>query len=237
MGGPEMAPHTPPSASRSSRRLDRSGSPDGPGEREVPDGIAADAPSSASRSSRRLDRSGQQRVTAGEQCVSPVEPRAAAGEDRVPPGACEVVVVTRQRGGGCDADLSGHERDTLVLTAEERQWGRRRVTTTRGRTLALALPTGTTLTPGEILHVGPDWYLIVEGAPEPVLVVTPASGKEALRIAFEVGNRHFTLALDGERLLVPDDPAMDQLLTRLGVPFERAQAVFVPIGRGHRHDG
>jgi len=146
-------------------------------------------------------------------------------------------VVTRKDVGGRDADLSGHERDTLVLTAEERRWGRRRVTTTRGRTLALALPTGTTLTPGEILHVGPDWYVVVEGAPEPVLAVTPASGEEALRIAFEVGNRHFTLALDGERLLVPDDPATDQLLTRLGVRFERAQAVFLPIGTGHRHDG
>ena len=102
--------------------------------------------------------------------------------------------------------------------------------------LALALPTGSTLTPGEILHVGPDWYVVVEGAAEPVLTVMPSSHEEALRIAFEVGNRHFTLALDGDRLLVPDDPAMDQLLTRLGVSFERAQAVFVPVGTGHRHD-
>jgi urease accessory protein len=187
--------------------------------------MAADAPASASRSSRGLDRSrGPDGAGDGE-----VADRATAGER-------DVVVVTHPHAHVRDADLSGHERDTLVLTAEERRWGRRRVTTTGGRTLALALPTGTTLTPGEILHVGPDWYLIVEGAPEPVLAVTPASGEEALRIAFEVGNRHFTLALDGERLLVPDDRAMDQLLTWLGVPFERAQAVFVPIGRGHRHD-
>jgi urease accessory protein len=215
MGGPEMAPHTPPSAARSSRGLDRSGSPDGAGEHEVSDGMVADAPTSPSRSSSPLDRSG--------------DPDGAGDRD--------VVVVTHPHVRGRDADLSGHERDTLVLTAEERRWGRRRVTTTGGRTLALALPTGTTLTPGEILHVGSDWYLVVEGAPEPVLAVTPASGEEALRIAFEVGNRHFTLALDGERLLVPDDPATDQLLTRLGVRFERAQAVFLPIGTGHRHDG
>ena len=149
----------------------------------------------------------------------------------------EVPVITDPRVHVHDVDLVGRERDTLVLTAEERRWGRRRVTTTGGRTLALALPTGSVLSPGEILHVGPDWYVVVEGAPEPVFAVTPASGEEALRIAFEVGNRHFTLALDGERLLVPDDPAMDQLLTRLGVGFERAQAVFVPIGTGHRHDG
>src|SRR5712692_2482314 len=147
------------------------------------------------------------------------------------------VIVTQPHVHLHDADLSRLERDALVLTAEERRWGRRRVTTQAGRTLALALPTGSALAPGDILHVGPGWYVVIEAASEPVLAVTPRSREEAIRVAFEVGNRHFTLALDGERLLVPDDPAMDQLLTRLGVPFARAQAVFLPIGTGHRHDG
>jgi urease accessory protein len=147
-----------------------------------------------------------------------------------------VVVVTHPHVHLHDADLSRLERDALVLTAEERRWGRRRVTTQAGRTLALALPTGSVLTPGDILHVGPGWYVVIEAAREPVLAVTPRSRQEAIRIAFEVGNRHFTLAIDGERLLVPDDPAMDQLLGRLGVAFERVQSVFVPVSAGHRHD-
>jgi urease accessory protein UreE len=57
-----------------------------------------------------------------------------------------------------------------------------------------------------------------------------------VRVAFEVGNRHFTVAIDGDRLLVPDDIAMEQLLSRLGVPWTRDRAVFAPIGAGHRHD-
>jgi len=148
----------------------------------------------------------------------------------------EAPVVTAPHVHVSDADLAGLERDLLVLTAEERRWGRRRVTTRAGRTLALALPTGSQLTPGEVLYVGAGWYVAIEAAPEPVLAVTPQSREEALRVAFEVGNRHFTLALDGDRLLVPDDPAMDQLLTRLGVAFERMQARFAPIGARHRHD-
>ena len=147
-----------------------------------------------------------------------------------------VVVITHPHVHVHDADLSRLERDALVLTAEERRWGRRRVTTQGGRTLALALPTGSGLTPGDILYVGPGWYVVIEAAPEPVLAVTPSSREEASRVAFEVGNRHFTLAIDGERLLVPDDPAMDQLLTRLGLAFERIQSIFAPIGAGHRHD-
>ena len=79
------------------------------------------------------------------------------------------------------------------------------------------------------------WYVQIEAAREPVLAVAPRSPAEALRVAFEVGNRHFTLALDGERLLVPDDPALTQLLDRLGVSWQREATAFTPIGHGHRH--
>ena len=186
--------------------------------------MAPRTPPPASRSSQGLDRSGSQPVTSADHATS----GDSAGD--------HVVVITQVPGRVSDADLAGRERDTLVLTAEERRWGRRRVTTTAGRTLALALPTGSVLMPGAVLHVGADWFVVVECAAEPCLAVTPASPEEALRVAFEVGNRHFNLALDGERLLVPDDPGMDILLTRMGVRYERVRAVLTPIGRAQRHD-
>ena len=194
MGGPEMAPHTPPSANRSSRGLDRTGG---------------------------------QSVSAGD---------GASEDSRAPASGSAAVVVTQIHGRVREDELLGHQRDTLVLTAAERRWGRRRVTTSGGRVLALALPTGSLLVPGQILHVGPNWYVMVEAAPEPVLAVTPRSREEALRLAFEVGNRHFSFALDGDRLLVPDDPAMERLLSRADAPFTRERAVFVPVGLGHRHE-
>jgi urease accessory protein len=132
--------------------------------------------------------------------------------------------------------LLGLERDVLVLTAEERRWGRRRARTTAGRELVLALPTGSVLAPGEVLHLDREWYVVVEPAMEALLAVVPRSTRELARVAFEVGNRHFTLAWHEGRVLVPDDPAMEQLLKRLEMPFERICAVFEPLGRGHRHD-
>ncbi|HAM55225.1 MAG TPA: hypothetical protein DCQ64_07385 [Candidatus Rokubacteria bacterium] len=133
--------------------------------------------------------------------------------------------------------LAGKERDTLHLSWEERRWTRKRVRTTRGREVALALPTGSVLRPGDVVAVEADWYLAVEGRPEPVLAIFPRNREGAIRIAFDVGNRHFPLALQGETLLVPDDTAMEQLLARLGVPWERRQEVFDPIvGGGHRHE-
>ena len=53
-----------------------------------------------------------------------------------------------------------------------------------------------------------------------------------MRVAFEVGNRHFTLALDGERLLVPDDPAMGQLLDAPGRRLRAGARGFHPDRRG-----
>ena len=147
-----------------------------------------------------------------------------------------IAVITRAHAHLHDADLSRLERDAIVLTAEERRWCRRRVTTRGGRQIALALPTGTVMQPGDVLYVTRDWYVVVEAATEPVLAVTPSSREEALRVAFEVGNRHFALAIEGERLLVPDDPAMEQLLARLGVVWHRTQAAFAPLGVTQRHD-
>jgi urease accessory protein UreE len=131
--------------------------------------------------------------------------------------------------------LADRERDTIVMTFEERRWLRRRATTVAGRSIALALPTGSRLEPEAIIAVEEDWYLQVEAATEQVLAVCPLNRDEAVRIAFEVGNHHFPLAIDGASLLVPDDIAMTQLLERLKIPWERRRTVFNPIGGGHRH--
>lgn len=138
--------------------------------------------------------------------------------------------------GNRERILAERERDTIVMTFEERRWLRRRATTASGRAIALALPTGCRLEPGAILAVETDWYLEVEAAKESVLAAFPQDQNAAIRLAFEVGNHHFPLAVDGNSLLVPDDTAMTQLLTRLGVQWERREAVFDPIGRGHSHD-
>src|SRR3989449_9010666 len=109
----------------------------------------------------------------------PPAPRSSQGLDRA--GGSAVPVVTEPRVHVHDVELVGLERDVLVLTAEERRWGRRRVTTRAGRALALALPTGSVLVPGDVLYVGPGWYVAVEAAAEAVLAGTPPSRQGARR--------------------------------------------------------
>jgi urease accessory protein len=130
------------------------------------------------------------------------------------------------------AAVAGKTRDTLRLTWEERRWTRKRAVTTAGREVALALPTGTVLEPGDVLAVEEGWYLAVEARPEPVLVLFPESYEAAVRIAFDVGNRHFSMGADGDTLVVPDDTAMEDLVRRLGVRWERREAVYSPLHGG-----
>jgi urease accessory protein len=132
-------------------------------------------------------------------------------------------------------DLQAKQEDKLVLAWEQRRWARGRFTTAKGRKIGIALPTGSALAPGSILWIGPDWYLKIEAATESVIEILPSGYKHAVQIAFEIGNRHFPLALNENRLLVPDDKAMIRLMDRLGAPWERKQAVFDPIGNTQLH--
>jgi urease accessory protein len=132
-------------------------------------------------------------------------------------------------------DLRAKEEDKLVLAWEQRRWMRGRFTTSNGRKIGIALPTGTTLVHGAILYVGADWYLKIEAAIEPVLEIFPSDYNEAVKIAFEVGNRHFPLALEESKILVPDDKVMVRLMDRLGASWERRQAIFNPIGNTQLH--
>ncbi len=134
------------------------------------------------------------------------------------------------------ADLQGKVPDSLLLTWEQRRWMRGRFTTESGREIGIALPTGIQIEPGRILWIGPDWYLTLDAATEPLLVVDASNREQAIRIAFEVGNLHFPLAVEGDELLVPDDSAMVQLLGRIGVRWQKRTAPFRPIGKGSPHE-
>jgi urease accessory protein len=134
------------------------------------------------------------------------------------------------------ADVEGKENDRLSLSWEQRRWLRGRFTTERGRQIGIALPTGVQIEPGRIMWIGHEWYLTMAAALEPLLAIRPDNHQEAIRIAFEVGNLHFPLAISGDDLLVPDDSAMIQLLSRIGAKWEKRVSAFQPIGKGSPHE-
>jgi urease accessory protein UreE len=162
----------------------------------------------------------------------PSPPHAQAARSSPLP---EPVVVEQLPAPPDPAALARLTCERIALTARERRYPRRRVTTDGGHVLVLALPQGRALEPGIVLHVARDWYAVLEAALEPVLAVGPLATGDRIRLAHEVGGQHSDIALDGEELLVPDDPVMMRLVCRLELPWKRARRAFMPISMGIPH--
>ena len=89
---------------------------------------------------------------------------------------------------------------------------------------------------------------VVRQQPEAVLeVALEMAPSAAAGIGWAVGNLHLELQSEPTRLLAPDEPAVRQLFTRLGVTFIPTTAVFRPgrfargnlstheLGPSHKH--
>ena len=89
---------------------------------------------------------------------------------------------------------------------------------------------------------------VVRQQPEAVLEVSlEMAPSAAAGIGWAVGNLHLELQSEPTRLLAPDEPAVRQLFTRLGVAFNPTTAVFRPgrfargnlstheLGPSHKH--
>lgn len=127
----------------------------------------------------------------------------------------------------------------LPLTAEERQRLRGRRRSRCGRELLLQLPRGEALMDGEWLapEAGAE-RVRVEAADEALLVVRAEDPLALLRAAYHLGNRHVALEIRPGELRLPEDPVLEALLERLGLPLERRREPFLPeVGAydSHQH--
>lgn len=99
-------------------------------------------------------------------------------------------------------DPGGRAVVPLPMTAHDRRRVRRRLEAGDGTVLELALPTGTALGVGQVLHATEATAYVVAAAEEPVLVVRPRDLAEAARVGHLVGNLHRDLDVDADGTLV-----------------------------------
>ena len=88
---------------------------------------------------------------------------------------------------------------------------------------------------GDVFFQGAAHQYVLAQIPENVLRVPLASPAEAARLAWQVGNLHFRVMIDGGCLLVEDDPALRQMLEREGFAFTPARSIFQPLTGSHGH--
>lgn len=77
---------------------------------------------------------------------------------------------------------------------------------------------------------------VVRQLPQPLLCVRLTGPVQGARLAWEIGNLHFSIMLRDDRLFVEDDPAIRQMFQREEILSTLVEAVFQPIaGAGHHH--
>jgi urease accessory protein len=124
----------------------------------------------------------------------------------------------------------------VPMTSEDRARVRRRFTAPDGLELALALPTGTKLAPGQILHEEGNRVYIVEAAPERVLVIEPRDAREAAFAGHLVGNMHRDIDLEGDGIAVLYDEVLEARLLKAHLILKTAERPFHGnAGGGHSH--
>ena len=130
------------------------------------------------------------------------------------------------------------EQDAVHLDWEARQKCRQRLRTEAGREIGLALPTGTRLSPGDVLYRDADVEIVVEGTPEKVFALRPEK-REAFGLAcYQIGNLHRPIGFDDGAILVPYEPVLGKQLTRLGFAYTVEERIFTGVvqhSQSHAH--
>jgi urease accessory protein len=128
-------------------------------------------------------------------------------------------------------DAKRLERDTVHLDWEGRQKCRQRLTTQAGQQIGLALPTGTVLTPGDVLYRDEQVEIVVEGVPEKVFVLRPTEREAFGLVCYQLGNLHRPIGFQDSAILVPYEPVLENQLRRLGYAYTIEERVFTHAAR------
>ena len=135
-------------------------------------------------------------------------------------------------------ELSPSERDPVRLDWEARQKCRQRLRTEAGREIGLALPTGTRLSPGDVLYQDADVEIVVEGKPERVFALRLGKREIFGLACYQIGNLHRSIGFDDGAILVPYEPVLEKQLTRLGFAYTVEERVFTGVfqqSQSHDH--
>ncbi len=114
----------------------------------------------------------------------------------------------------------------LPMSAHDRRRVRRLIEAPDGVVLALELPTGTILHPGQLLHHDAEAAYVVSAADEAVLVVRPRDMAEAARVAHLIGNMHRDIHVHAQEIVALADDTLIERIRKMGAAVERTRRPF-----------
>lgn len=145
--------------------------------------------------------------------------------------------------------VTAHVTDEAVLSYDQRERCRLRVTLASGVAAALFLPRGSVLRDGDLL-TGPEGAVVrVRAALEATYRISAQDGTALVRCAFHLGNRHGQVQIGADHLRIRADPVLREMLAGLGATVTEELAAFHPEpgayggsgahahGHAHGHEG
>jgi urease accessory protein len=132
--------------------------------------------------------------------------------------------------------------DRVVLDAGDRQRRRIVLTAENGTAFLLDFAKPVALRDGDGLVLDDGSLVLVAGAPEELIEIAAPSARDAVRLAWHLGNRHTDVQVMGERLRIRRDHVLEEMLRGLGAKLTALAAPFDPEtaashDHGHGHGG
>ena len=129
--------------------------------------------------------------------------------------------------------------EVCILTYDERFLRRKVLKTFRSKKVLIDLSQTTSLDHGDALVIEDGRFIELLAAKEPLLKVT---GKDLVKLAWHIGNRHTPCQIEAKRLLIQEDPVIGHMLEHLGAtvtsllePFDPEKGAY-GYGRTHSHE-
>lgn len=121
---------------------------------------------------------------------------------------------------------------TCELDYTERFVRRKRLLTVTGEAFVVDLAQTTSLDDGDALELDSGTIVQITARVEDLYKV---SGRDLVRLAWHVGNRHTPCQINADHLLIQADPVIGHMLEHLGAVVEPLKAPFTPEGGAYGH--
>lgn len=118
--------------------------------------------------------------------------------------------------------------DRIVLDADDRTRRRIVLTGERGTAMLLDFAKPVSLRDGDGLVLDDGAIVLVAGVAEPLVEVCAHSPRDAVRLAWHLGNRHTDVQIVGERIRIRRDHVLEDMLRGLGAHLALLEAPFDP---------
>ena len=126
----------------------------------------------------------------------------------------------------------------LSLSHDERHIRRKLLHFANGDMIMVDLKEPVHLSEGDVLEAENGEYFLIHAAKEPLYSVKAATPLELTQLAWHLGNRHQTVEIKENRILLSRDPVIRTMLEGLGATVEEIEAPFQPLhGAYHDHAG